>query len=162
ATFNYGPEAGPDEAAVLVALHGRTTWRSAGGCDLAGAHDDLVYDPVVLRLFGGEPAVAVEVDLDLLDGLACVVGDALGHHPLGVDDLLGGDGDVGGRALHLARRLMHQDPRVRQGEALARRPRAQQELAHRRRHPDTKRGHVAADVLHGVVDGEAGVDRAAR
>ena len=25
ATFNYGPEAGPDEAAVLVALHGRAT-----------------------------------------------------------------------------------------------------------------------------------------
>ena len=104
----------------------------------------MVDDPVVLGLLGREPAVTVEVDLDLLDLLARVLGDALGHDPLGVHDLLGVDGDVDGRALHLGRRLVHQHPGVRQGVALAGRAGAEQELAHRRSHAETDRAHVAA------------------
>ena len=73
-------------------------------------------------LLSGEPAVPIGVGFDPLDRLPGVIGDALGHHPLEVDDLLRLDGDVGGLALHLARRLVHEDPRVRQGETLARAP----------------------------------------
>ena len=65
--------------------------------------DHLVDEAVLPGLLGGEPAVAVGVGLDALDRLAGVEGDALGHHPLQVDDLLGLDGDVGRLALHLRR-----------------------------------------------------------
>ena len=51
--------------------------------------------------------------------------------PLDVDHLLGLDGDVGRLALEARRGLVHHDPGVRQGVALARRAGAQQELAHR-------------------------------
>ena len=43
--------------------------------------DDVVDEAVLLRLLGGEPAVAVGVLLDLLDRLAGVEGDALVQHP---------------------------------------------------------------------------------
>ena len=47
--------------------------------DLAALLHDLVDEAVLLGLLGGEPAVAVGVALDLLDGLAGVLGDELGH-----------------------------------------------------------------------------------
>src|SRR5438477_12029289 len=55
------------------------------------AFDHLVDEAVVLGLLGREPAIAVEVLLDALHRLAGVQRDALGHHPLQVDDLLGLD-----------------------------------------------------------------------
>ena len=42
--------------------------------------------PYSLACVGGEPAVAVGVALDLLDGLPGVLGDQLGHLPLGQHD----------------------------------------------------------------------------
>jgi hypothetical protein len=50
---------------------------------------------------------------------------------LDVEHLLGLDRDVGGRAADAAGRLVHHDPRVRQGVALALGAGAEQELAHR-------------------------------
>ena len=126
------------------------------------AVDDLVDEAVLAGLFGGEPAVAVRVGLNPLERLPGVEGDALGHHPLEVDDLLGLDRDVGRLALHGPRRLVHQDARVRQGVALARGAGAQQELAHAGGQPDADGRDVGPDVLHGVVDGQAVGDRAAR
>ena len=79
--------------------------------------DDLVDEAVLAGLVGGEPAVAVRVGLDALERLAGVEGDALGHHPLQVDDLLGLDGDVGRLALHGPRGLVHQDAGVRAGRS---------------------------------------------
>ena len=61
-----------------------------------------------------------------------------------------------------AERLVHHDPGVRQGVALARRAGAEQELAHRGGQAHAHRGDVAADELHGVVDGHARGDRATR
>ena len=66
--------------------------------DLAAAQDDLVDEAVVLGALGGEPAVALAVGLDLLERLARVHRDQLGHALLGVAQLLGLDGDVGGLA----------------------------------------------------------------
>src|SRR5687767_3012009 len=80
----------------------------ARGCPL----DHAVDDAVVTRLLGGEPAVAVGIRLDAIDGLAGVEGDALGHRPLQADDLLGLDGDIGGLALNPAVGLVHHDPGV--------------------------------------------------
>ena len=75
-------------------------------------------------------------------GLAGVVGDALGHEPLDVDHLLGLDGDVGRLALNAARGLVHHDPGVGQGVALAGGAGAEQELAHRRGQAHADRAHV--------------------
>ena len=75
--------------------HGRSgVGRDVAFADLAPAYDDLVDHAVVLRLLRGEPAIAIRVGLDLLDGLAGVVGDALSHELLDVDHALGLDGDV--------------------------------------------------------------------
>ena len=57
--------------------------------------------------------------------------------------------------------LVHHDPRVRQGVALALGAGAEQELAHRGGQAHADRGDVVGDVVHGVVDRHAGVDRAA-
>ena len=111
---------------------------------VAPAGVDVVDDPVGLGLLGGEPAVALGVLLDLLDGLAGVLGDALGHAPLDVLHPLGLDGDVGGLALDAAERLVHEDLGVGQGEALARGAGAQQELAHRGAEAHADGGHVRA------------------
>ena len=59
------------------------------------------------------------------------------------------------------RGLVHHDPRVRQGVALALGAGAQQELAHRGRQAHADGGDVVGDVVHRVVDRHAGVDRAA-
>src|SRR5947207_364210 len=63
-----------------------------------GVVHDVVQQAVVPGLLGREPAVAVGVLGDLLDALPAVLGDELGHPPLGVEQLLGLDLDVGGGA----------------------------------------------------------------
>jgi hypothetical protein len=100
--------------------------------DLLAAVDDLVDDAVVLGLRRGEPPVALGIGLDLLDLLTGVRRDELGHELLGVGHLLGLDRDVGRLAADATGRLVHHDPRVRQGVALARGAGAEEELAHRR------------------------------
>ena len=57
--------------------------------------------------------------------------------------------------------LVDHDPAVRQGVALALGAGREQERRHRGRLADAHRLHVAGQVLHGVVDGEAGGDDAA-
>ncbi len=119
-----------------------------------------VDQAVGLGLFGGEPAVALAVGLDLLQRLTRVVRDELGHAPLGVRQLLGLDGDVGGLATQAGKRLVHHHASVGQREALARRAGGEQELTHAGGHAHAHGGDLAADELHGVVDGHAGRDRA--
>ena len=51
--------------------------------------------------------------------------------------------------------LMDHDLRVGQGDALALGAGAQQERAHTGSHADADGGHVALDILHGVIDGHA-------
>jgi hypothetical protein len=80
----------------------------------------MVDEAVVLGLGGGEPAVPVGVAFDLFHRLAGVERDTLLHHPFGVQQLLGLDRDVGRGAADAAGRLVHQDPRMREGIALAR------------------------------------------
>src|ERR1700722_7379414 len=128
-------------------------WASAWADLAGGVIDHLVDKAVVLRLVRGEPAVAVRVGLDPLNRLAGVERDALGHHPLQVDDLLRLDRYVGSLTLHLARRLVHEDPAVRQCVALARGARAEEELSHRGGEPYAGGPDVATDELHRVVDG---------
>ncbi len=127
----------------------------AGSVHLPAPHDHLVNDSVLAGFVGGEPAVAVAVSLDGLHRLAGVLGDPLLEHLLGVGHLLGLDGDVGGLAPDAAQRLVHHDPGVGQGVALAGGAGAQQELAHRRAEAHADGAHLGAHELHGVVDGHA-------
>ena len=66
--------------------------RRGGHADLGGK--DLVDDAVVLGLLGGHEEVAVAVLLDLLDGLAGVVGNVLAEKGADEEDLLGLDLNV--------------------------------------------------------------------
>jgi hypothetical protein len=62
----------------------------------------VVDEAVLLRLMRGEPAVAVGVELDLLDRLAGVERLELGQLLLQQEALLGLDLDVGRRAAEIA------------------------------------------------------------
>src|SRR5580765_8621450 len=63
------------------------------GAGLLGLADDVVDEAALQSLLGSEPAVAVGVLGDLLDGLAGVVGDQLGHLLLHGEQQLGLDLD---------------------------------------------------------------------
>uniref|UniRef100_J1RKZ5 Prolipoprotein diacylglyceryltransferase n=1 Tax=Streptomyces auratus AGR0001 TaxID=1160718 RepID=J1RKZ5_9ACTN len=131
--------------------------RNAGG----GGHH-VVDQAVLLGLIGGEPAVAVRVLGDPLDGLTGVEGRELRHPLLGVQQPLGVDLDVRRGTRQARGGLVDEDLGVRQREALARGAGAQQELSHGGGEAHRDRHHVVLDVLHGVVDRQAGRDRAAR
>ena len=76
-------------------------------------------------------------------------------------DLAGLDLDVRRLAARAAEGLVDHDAGVRQGEATAFLTGREQDGAHAHRVTDADGRHGAADVLHGVVDREAGVDHAA-
>src|SRR3954452_21871669 len=67
--------------------------------------DPAVHEAVGLSLLRREPAVAVGLLLDPLDELTGVPRDQGLHVVLGVDHLLGLDGDIGRRAADAAVRL---------------------------------------------------------
>src|SRR6476620_1521491 len=56
--------------------------------------DNLVDEAVVLCLNGREDTVAFDVEFDLVEGLAAVVGDDTRGHLTHTQDLLGHDADV--------------------------------------------------------------------
>ena len=72
-----------------------------------------------------------------------------------LEDLLGLDGDVGGLPLRATRGLVDHDLGVGQDAPLAGCFGREEERAHGGGLADAERGDGAADVLHGVVDGEA-------
>ena len=123
---------------------------------------DAVDQAVRLGLLGAHEPVAVHVPLDGLDRLAGVLGVERVHLAAEVEDLPGLDLDVGGGALGAARGLVDHDPRVGQGAPLALGAGRQQERAHRGGHAHADGVHRRPQVLHGVVDGHAGRDHAAR
>ncbi len=120
----------------------------------------MVAEAVVPRLLGREPAVALGIVLDVLEGVTAVLSDQLGETTLREGELLGLDGDVGSLATETSERLVHHDASVRKRVALAGMARCEEELAHRCRETHAYGGDVATDELHGVVDGHAGRDRA--
>src|SRR5689334_15132817 len=83
---------------------GATASRNTGGM-----RDDLVNETVLLGLFRGEPAVAVAVADDRLDGLAGVLRGQLGHALLGAQQVLGLDLDVRDGTAEARGALVHHD-----------------------------------------------------
>jgi len=79
-------------------------------------------------------------------------------HP---DELLAVDEDIRGGPLHAGEGLVDHDPAVRESVALALGTGGQQQGAHAGALAHAIGGHVAGDVLHGVVDGHTGGDAAA-
>src|SRR5437899_3430178 len=86
-------------------------------CQLT-SRDHLVDDAVLLRLFRAHDEVAVGVLLDLLDGLARVLGQHLVQEISHAQDLLGLQLDVRRLPRGPPVGLMDQDASVRQGEPL--------------------------------------------
>ena len=81
---------------------------------------------------------------------------------LALDDFLGLDLDVGDLAGDAAARLVDHDLGVGQGQAAALGATGQEHGRARCGQADAVGGHGALDELHGVVDGQGVVDRAAR
>jgi len=100
------------------------------GPDVWDRLEDPIHEAVVPRLLGGEPAVPVRVPGDGRELLPGVFGNQPVHHGLGVFQVLGLELYVDRGALDAGRTLVHQDPRVRQGEPLAPGAGRQQELPH--------------------------------
>src|ERR1044072_1310189 len=100
-------------------------WAGGGGVGhaarLLAVRDALVDEAVLLGLRRRHDAVALHVALDLVEGLAGVLGDDVGGQFAHADDLLGLNLDVAGLPTDAARdgRLVNEDARVRQREALA-------------------------------------------
>src|SRR6478752_7076642 len=59
---------------------------SAAADDIAQMRANVIDEAVLQRLFGTEPAVAVTIGVDLLDGLARLRGGDLGEPLLHVED----------------------------------------------------------------------------
>src|SRR3954466_8405400 len=97
------------------------------------AEDDLVDEAVLRGLIGLEEAVALHVGVDTLLGLPGVVGIDLVHALAGLEDLLRVDLDVRRLAFESGRRLVDEDARVRQREALALRAAREQQRPHAHR-----------------------------
>src|SRR5205809_2435362 len=125
-------------------------------------YQHLVDNAVLYRVLGAHEKVALGVALDHVDRLLAVLGQDLVQALAQVQDLLGVDFHVRGLALEAAHRLVDHDARVGQAEALVGVAGGEEQRAHARRLPDAKRADVGLDELHGVVDREAGRDRAAR
>jgi hypothetical protein len=96
------------------------------------------------------------------DGPAGVLGHQQVEPLAQAQDVLGMNFDVRRLALEAAERLVDHHVGIGQGDALALRPRREQERSHRRRHSDAQRRHVGLDELHRVVDRKARRDRAPR
>src|SRR5215203_962016 len=133
------------------------------GRPLLAVRDDLVDEAVLFSLRRRHDAVALDIALDLLEGLPRVLGDDAGGQLAHADNLLGLNLDVAGLSADAARDggLVDEDARVRQREALAFGPGRQKQRAHRSALTQADRHHLGADELHRVVDGHAGGDRAA-
>src|SRR6266571_3760502 len=124
----------------------------AARCSSFSPAYDLVDDTIRLGLLGVHDEVPVGVAHELVQGLLGVEGQDLVDAVLDPEDLLGLDRDVRGLALGAAPGLVDQDPRVRQGEALAGRARRQQHRAEGSRLADADGLHVRPHELHGVID----------
>src|SRR4051795_43734 len=149
---------------LYVQRNAWSTWayRSADGRELP-ALDDLVDDPVLLGFLGGQDLVALDVEADLLRGLAAVLGQRRLQQLAHAGDLRRLDLQVRHLAVDaLGGRLVDEDPRVRHGEALAGRARGQQHRRGRGGLPEADRGDLRAHVLHRVVNGHQRGERATR
>src|SRR6478752_2718201 len=85
---------------------------SAAADDVAEVRADVVDEAVLQRLFCAEPAVAVAIRVDLLDGLAGLGSGDLGEAALHVEDQLRLGLDVARSAAEAAVRLVQQHARV--------------------------------------------------
>src|SRR5205085_3379688 len=128
---------------------------------LFAVDDHFVNQAVLFRLHRRHDAVALDVALDHLEGLARVLGQYVRGQLAHAYDLFGLDAYVCGLPFRAARRLMDEDARVGQREAFAFRACGQQERSHRGALANADGRHVGADELYRVVDGHAGRDRAA-
>src|SRR5579871_1067554 len=126
------------------------------------AGDDLVDQAVVDGLIGLHDVIAIDVAGDALDGLAGGVGQDIVQRFAHAQDFLRVDVDVGGLPGQSAHgRLVDQDARVRQAEALALGPAGEQDGAHGGSLSDAIGDDVGLDQAHGVEDREARGDGSA-
>ena len=126
----------------------------------------FVQDFIDEAVFHGLLRVEIEIAVGIVGYLVHRLAGMLDQDFL--DDILlphylfGGDDDIRRLSLGAAHRLVHVDGGVGQRVALALGAGAEQHGSHAGRHADADGGYLRADKLHGVVNGQAGADDAAR
>ena len=124
----------------------------------------LINNPQLHCLLRTHELIPLHQQLDLVQGMRLRQMPLINLIQLLPDpqDLFRVDGDIGRLPEVAAARLMHHHAAVRQAIAFLGGAAAQQQRAHGGGLPHAGGGHGRGDVGHGVVDGEAGGDGAAR
>lgn len=130
--------------------------------DLRRRLQDDVDEAELLGLVRIHESVPFEHLLNNIDLLIGMLRVELVDGLLRVENLLGVNQDVGGLAAGLTRRLMDHDARVRQRVAHSGSAGRQQQTGHAAGLADAPGRYRRQDVLHGVVNAEAGGHHAAR
>src|SRR3989344_7211281 len=110
----------------------------------------LVDDAVFLGFLRGHEEVAFDVILDLGEWLTGKAGEHLVEPLAELNNLLGGNLNVGGLTLGTARGLVNHNLGIREREALALLASGKEDSATRGRHAHTHGGDRWLDVVHGV------------
>src|SRR5574338_241410 len=106
--------------------------------------------------FGTHVLVTLELSANLLNVLACVLGQYLHQHVIEAHHFLVLDCNIRGCALLPALHVMHHDPRVRERETLALSTCGKQKAPHTGGLPYTNRNDVRLDVAHSIVNPQTG------
>ena len=122
----------------------------------ASAHDHLVEEAVLQRLLACEKEIPVSIALDPLEALSRMLGQDIVQLLTEPQDFPGLNVDVTRLSLHPPKGLVEHDTRMWQGVPLPFSPRRQQPCRHARRLSQTERRNVRPDILHRIVNGEAG------
>ncbi|MEY3456864.1 MAG: hypothetical protein RL215_21 [Planctomycetota bacterium] len=128
---------------------------------LGESFEDFVDEVVLTGFFGGHEVIAVGVFFDFGECLSGVFEEDFVHALFDAEDFFGMDFEFCGGAFHAGEWLVDHDAGIGEGVSFAWGAGGEQDGAHAGGLSDAVGGDIAADVLHGVIDGHAGGDGAA-
>jgi len=123
----------------------------------ASAHDHLVEEAVLQRLLACEKEIPVSIALDPLEALSRMLGQDIVQLLTEPQDFPGLNVDVTRLSLHPPRGWWSMIRRMWQGVPLPLAPAANSHAAMLAACPRQERRNVRPDILHRIVNGEAGV-----
>ena len=123
----------------------------------------LVYQTVFFSLIRAHNAITLDVALDHFHGLAAVFGQYLAGQLAHAHYFFSVDPDVGRLTGYSTdRRLVYENPRIRERETLAVRACSEKQRSHRSTLAHADRRHIGTNELHRIVDGHTRRNRSAR
>ena len=124
--------------------------------------DHFINNPIIPGLFRRHEKVTIAIFFNLILRLPRIVRNVRVKNFPNKENFLGLNFNVCGLSLCSSERLVDHDASVGEGTSLSRSTGTEQEGSHTSRHAEADGRHVAGDVLHGIVNGHSGTDRATR